>query len=89
MAVVAKGSVRFQVNGLTQVISNVFYILELKSNLLSMGQLQEKALAILIKQGTSKIYHPQRWLIMHTNMSGNGMFYLLAFMGSTKNSICL
>lgn len=48
MAVVAKGSVRLQMNGIIQVISDVFYIHELKSNLLSIGQLQEKGLAVLI-----------------------------------------
>ena len=37
LAVVAKGSVRFDINGITQVISYVFYIPELKSNLLSVG----------------------------------------------------
>lgn len=89
MAVVAKGSVRFQVNGMTQVISNVFYIPELKSNLLSIGQLQEKGLAILIEQGTCKIYHPKRGLIIRTNMSRNRMFYLLASIEPTKNSMCL
>ena len=52
MDVVAKGSVRFQINGVIQVLSEAFYIPELKSNLLSIGQLQEKGLAILIKQGT-------------------------------------
>ena len=54
MVVVVKGSVCFQVNGITQVISTIFYIPELKSNLVSIGQLQEKGLAILIQQRTCK-----------------------------------
>ena len=48
MAVVAKGRIRVQLNGITRVISDVYYIPELKNNLLSIGQLQEKGLAILI-----------------------------------------
>lgn len=60
MAVVAKGSIRVKLNGMTQVISDVYYIPELKNNLLSIGQLQEKGLAILIKDGTCKVFHPKR-----------------------------
>lgn len=84
MAVMAKGNVQLQVNGMTQVISDVYYIPELKSNLLSIGQLQEKGLAILIQYGICKVYHPRRGLIMHTDMSGNRMFYLLASMVPKK-----
>jgi len=39
--VAAKGRVRIQINGITQVLSDVYYILEL-NNLLRIGQLQEK-----------------------------------------------
>ena len=88
MAVVAKGRIRVQLNGITLVISYVYYILELKNNLLSIGQLQEKGLAILIQDGTCKVFHPRRGLIMQTDMRGSRMFYLLASIGS-KNSICL
>ena len=88
MEVVAKGSIRVQLNGITQVIYDVYYILELKNNLLSIGQLQEKGLAILIQDGTCKVFHPRRGLIMQTDMSRNRMFYLLASM-APKNSMCL
>lgn len=56
--------------------------------MLSIGQLQEKGLAILIQQGTCKVYHSRRGLIMQTNMSENRMFYLLASM-APKTSLCL
>ena len=36
MDVVAKGNVRMQVNGVTQVISDVYFVPELKNNLLSL-----------------------------------------------------
>ena len=87
MAVVGKGSVRMQVNGVTQVIFDVYYNPELKNNLLSIGQLQEKGLDILIQHGKCRVYHPTRGLIMQTNMSGNRMFSLLAAM-IPKKSTC-
>ncbi|RDY07863.1 hypothetical protein CR513_07966, partial [Mucuna pruriens] len=42
MVVVAKGSIRVQINDITQVISDVYFVPELKNNLLSLGQLQER-----------------------------------------------
>lgn len=39
IVVMGKGNVRIQVEGRTQVITKVFYIPELKNNLLSIGQL--------------------------------------------------
>lgn len=74
------GSVRLCVNGIVQVITNVYYIPELKNNLLSIGQLQEKGLTVLIQNSTCKVFHPSRGLIMHSDMSGNRMFYFLAKM---------
>ena len=88
MAVIIKGSIRVQLNGITQVISDVYYIPELKNNLLIIGQLQKKGLAILIQDGTCKVFHPRRGLIKQTKMSGNSLFYLLASM-APKNSMCL
>jgi len=41
MTIVGKGSIRVKVNGFTQVISYVYFVPELKNNLLSLGQLQE------------------------------------------------
>ena len=39
MTVLGKGNIRLQIAGVTQVIIDVFYILELRNNLLSIGQL--------------------------------------------------
>ncbi|XP_073220720.1 uncharacterized protein [Cicer arietinum] len=88
MNVVAKGNVRMQVNGVTQVISDVYFVPELKNNLLSLGQLQEKGLAILIQNGTCKVFHSIKGLIMQTKMSGNKMFYVSATAVS-KETMCL
>lgn len=87
--VVAKGSIHVQMNGITQVISDVYFVPELKNNLLSLGQLQEKGLAILIQNGTCKVFHPDKGLIMHTNMKGNRMLYLTASAAPNKNAMCL
>ncbi|KAJ9554165.1 hypothetical protein OSB04_018210 [Centaurea solstitialis] len=84
IVVAGKGTIRMKVNGITQVISDVYYIPELRSNLLSLGQLQEKGLAILIRDGTCKVYHPTLGVIMHSNTSGNRMFPLLAEMVSPQ-----
>lgn len=78
MTVMGKGNIRLQISGVTQVISEVYYIPELKNNLLNIGQLQENGLAILIHHGLCKLYHSTRGLIMQTIMSANRMFVLLA-----------
>ena len=78
MNVVGKGSVKLLLNGINHVITEVYYAPELKNNLLSIGQLQERGLAILIQGGLCKIYHPDKGLIIQTIMSANRMFILLA-----------
>ena len=78
MAVLGKGNIRLQIVGVTQVITDVFYIPELKNNLLSIRQLQERGVAILVQHGVCRVYHPKKGLIMQTAMSTNKMFILLA-----------
>jgi hypothetical protein len=78
MAVVGKGRVKLLINGVKHVVNDVYYVPELKNNLLSIGQLQERGLTILIKNGICKIYHPEKGLIIQTQMSANRMFILLA-----------
>nr|GEV20911.1 retrovirus-related Pol polyprotein from transposon TNT 1-94 [Tanacetum cinerariifolium] len=74
------GDIRFGVEGVTQVISRVYYIPELTSNLLSVGQLQEKDLTIIIKKGMCKVYHPQHGMIAYSKMTKNRMFVVKATM---------
>ena len=64
MSLVGKGIVKLLVNGLCYIVKEVYYVPELNNNLLSLGQLQENGLAILIQGGTLKIYHPERGLII-------------------------
>ena len=77
MDMMGKGSVKLLLNGVNHVVVEVYYIPELRNNLLSIGQLQERGLAILIKGGMCKIFHLEKGLIIQTNMSANRMFILL------------
>ena len=54
IVIMGKGSVRLNVDRVTHIISHVYYVPELKNNLLSIGQLQEKGLSILIENGKCK-----------------------------------
>lgn len=78
MAVQGKGKIRFEVEGITQVVTDVYYVPNLTNNLLSIGQLQEKQLTFVIKNGVCKIYHHQRGLIVDTQMTINRMFLVYA-----------
>ncbi|CAL9002860.1 unnamed protein product [Prunus brigantina] len=78
LLVQGKGKIRIEVNGFVHVITEVFYVPDLKNNLLSIGQLQEKGLAVLIQHGRCKIFHGEKGLIMETEMTHNRMFAVLA-----------
>jgi transposase InsO family protein len=78
MSVMGKGSVRFEVNGIILTVSDVYFVPDLTNNLLSLGQLQERRLVIIIKEGACKIYHPQRGKILDRNMTMNRMFVIHA-----------
>jgi hypothetical protein len=64
MNVIRKGSIKLFLNGINHVVHEVYYVIELKNNLLSTRQLQERGLAILIQGGVCKIYHPIKSLII-------------------------
>lgn len=78
MNVSGKGNVKLMIDGVNHIVTEVFYVPELKNNLFSIGQLQERGLAILIEGGVCKIFHPYKGLIIETNMSANRMFILFA-----------
>ncbi|KAK2989971.1 hypothetical protein RJ640_004134 [Escallonia rubra] len=68
----AKGDVKIRTkNGFVETISNVLYVPDLKSNLLSAGQLQEKGYIITIQQGACEIYDPTKGAIVVVEMSSN------------------
>lgn len=79
MMVEEKGSIRLQINGTTQVITSVYFVPGLKNNLLSVGQLQQKRLKIIIDNDVCEIWHKQqRRMIMKSKISRNHMFVILA-----------
>lgn len=86
MEVAGKGIVKLVFNGVKFMVEDVYYVPDLGNNLLSVGQLQEKGLAILIQNGACNIYHPQRGLIVYTHMSTNRMFIL--FNEATNSPTC-
>nr|GFC26723.1 putative RNA-directed DNA polymerase [Tanacetum cinerariifolium] len=74
MMVNGKGSVKLFLNGATYVINDVYYVPDLKNNLLSIGQLQQKGLSFLFKQDVCKVFHQYKGLIFQSYMSTNRMF---------------
>ena len=72
-----KGAVKIILKAISYVINDVYYIPELKNNLLSIGQLQERGLDVLFKGAESVI-------------SANRMFILLGESNNkTKKERCL
>lgn len=84
MNVVGKGSVRLNVKGVNYLVRDVYYVPGLKNNLLSVGQLQERGLAVLMQSNECRIYHHTKGLVFQTNMTANRMFVLLSSTQSIK-----
>lgn len=59
LEVVGKGNVKLVLNNTTYTVSDVYYIPELKNNLLSLGQMQEKDVTIIIQKGVCKMFHDE------------------------------
>nr|GEV97268.1 copia-type polyprotein [Tanacetum cinerariifolium] len=71
-----KGNMKMFLNGATYVITDVYFVPELKNNLLSIGQLQQKGLSFLFKSGMCKVFHPEKGLVFQSSMSTNRMYPL-------------
>jgi hypothetical protein len=54
MTVMGRGNVRLCINGKIHVITNVYYIPGLKTNLLSIGQIQQKNVLLCSKMTCAK-----------------------------------
>ena len=77
VSVMGKGRVAIQTNrNSIQTISNVLFVPDLRTNLLSVGQLQEKGYGISIKNGVCRIEDEKLGLIAKVNMTSNRMFPL-------------
>lgn len=79
MQVEGKGNLRLEINGITQVISSVYFVPGLKNNFFSVGKLQQKCLKIAIEDDICEVWHKQqRRVLMQSAMSTNRMFVILA-----------
>lgn len=77
ISVMGKGDIQIKAkDNSLQTISNVYYAPALKTNLLSIGQLQEKGYVITIKEGTCEISDPRRGTIAQVKMTKNRLFPL-------------
>lgn len=77
MSVAGKGTVKLVFHGTSFVVNDVYYVPALDNNLLSVGQLQEKGIVVLMPDSLCKLYHPDKGLIARTKMSENRMFILV------------
>jgi len=68
----------------SHTISNVLFVPDLKTNLLSMGQLQEKGYEISFKDGVCQIQDAKIGLIAQIKMTTNRMFPL--YLHNTSHS---
>lgn len=76
MQVEGKGIVKLVLEGNRYTVGDVYFVHELKNNLLSVGQLQEKGIEVIFKEGMCKIYHPRRGFLMQTVMSTNRLYVM-------------
>ncbi|XP_028052257.1 uncharacterized protein LOC114256775 [Camellia sinensis] len=85
VSVMGKGRVTIQTKGnSTHIISHVLFVPNLKTNLLTVGQLQEKGYEISIKDGVCQIQDAKLGLIARVNMTANRMF--LHYLHNTNHS---
>jgi hypothetical protein len=78
MSVMGKGNVKLFINGKIHVISNVYYLPGLNTNLLSVGQLQQKNVTLVFKNDFCKAYHDDKGLIFSTQITANRMYIIIA-----------
>ncbi|XP_048228337.1 uncharacterized protein LOC125369595 [Ricinus communis] len=78
LLVQGKGNIRLRVKDTPLLVQEVFYVPGLTNNLLSIGQMQEKGLAFLVRNGMCKIFSDEKGFLFSTTMQSNRMFVLLA-----------
>lgn len=77
VSIIGKGNVKIYTKDNTKhCIGNVYFPPDLKTNLLSVGQLQEKGFEINIKDGVCCIQNKEKGLVAEINMTSNRMFPL-------------
>ncbi|GAU19660.1 hypothetical protein TSUD_185760 [Trifolium subterraneum] len=84
MVVMGKGNVKLMIEGRIHVITDVYYIPSLRSNLLSVDQLQQKNLTIVFKNDMCQVIHNEKGLIFTTQITANRMYIVFASVVLTK-----
>ena len=80
VSIMGKGKVVIQTNrNSIQTICNVLFVPNLRTNLLSVGQLQDKGYGISIKNGVCRIEDEKLGLIAQVNMATKRMFPLYLY----------
>jgi ribosomal protein L15 len=59
-----------------KILSNVYYIPRLTTNIVSVGQLDETGHEVVIKDGVMKVWDPSGVLLAHAPRKGNRLFVL-------------
>lgn len=78
MDVLGKGNIKLEIEGKTLVITNVYFIPDLKNHLLSVGHLQENKVKVVFEDNQCRVYHKHKGLVMKSFMSSNRMFAVCA-----------
>ena len=77
VGIIGRGTVLFELkNGGHKVLTDVYYISKLKSNIISLGQLEERGCMIVLEDGYLWGYDRQRMLIMKVQRSPNRLYIL-------------
>lgn len=77
LQVAGRGTVKILFDGIYLTLTDVYFVPELRSNLLSLGQLQEKGLKVVFNEGSCRIFHKDRGLVMKSYMKANRMFTMI------------
>ncbi|GAU30667.1 hypothetical protein TSUD_31390 [Trifolium subterraneum] len=78
MVVMGKWNVKLNINQVVHIISNVYFVPKLKTNLLSVGQLQQKQIIMIFQNDLCKVYHEEKELLFTTEMTSNRMYIVSA-----------
>ncbi len=72
-----RGDVKLQgENGDHYILSNVFFIPKLKSNIVSLGQLDEQGCRVVIEDGSLVIYTKENEILAKVRRSGNRLYII-------------
>lgn len=78
MVVMGRGNGNICFKGRIHVITDVYYIAGLGNNLLSVGQLQQRNITIVLKSNVWQLFHGENGFIITNEMKNNRMYAVKA-----------